>query len=154
MLCGEISQNKRGSQRGDPWKPCVIPLEEGNQSLWIRQRKKIKKEKKMRERHVARRKVGGNFPLESSWIDLVGEKEKKRKEKERKEKKEEGKWSEKLYLLSKIYGDRAVGFRQSKRQSSSTQRELHVGIRMWGFRQTPRCRGFSPTLVILGLRVI
>ena len=32
--------------------------------------------------------------------------------------------SEKLHLLSKIYGDRAVGFRWSKRQSSSTQREL------------------------------
>ena len=40
---------------------------------------------------------------------------------ERKEKKEEGKWSEKLYLLSKIYGDRVVGFHRSKRQSSSTR---------------------------------
>ena len=41
----------------------------------------------------------------------VGGKEKGGKEKEIKEKKEEGKWSEKLYLLSKVYGDRAVGFR-------------------------------------------
>ena len=41
----------------------------------------------------------------------MGEKEKGGKEKERKEKKEEGKMSEKLFLLSKIYGDRAVDFR-------------------------------------------
>ena len=56
---------------------------------------KIKKEK-MRKGHVARRKVRGNFPLESSWIDLVGGREKGGKGKERKENKEEGKWSEKL----------------------------------------------------------
>ena len=49
----------------------------------------------------------------------VGEKENGGKEKEIKEKKEEGKWSEKLYLLYKIYEDRAVGFRRSKRQNSS-----------------------------------
>ena len=84
----------------------------------------------------------------------MGEKEKGGKEKERKEKKEEGKWSEKLYLLSKIYGDRVVGFRQSKRQSSSMRRKLRVGTRIWGFRQTPRGRGFSLTLVILDLRAI
>ena len=54
--------------------------------------------------------------------DSMGEKEKRGKEKERKEKKEEGKWSEKLYLLSRIYGDRVVGFRRSKRQNSSTRR--------------------------------
>ena len=62
--------------------------------------------------------------------------------------------SEKLYLLSKIYGDRAVGFRRSKRQSLSTRRELHVGTRILGFHQTLRGRGFSSTLVILGMRVI
>ena len=62
------------------------------------------------------------------------------------EKKESAK-SEKLHLLSKIYGDRAVGFRQSNRQSSSTQRELCVGTRIWGFRQTPRSKGF----LLLGL---
>ena len=61
---------------------------------------------------------------------------------ERKEKKaEEGKMSEKLYLLSKIYGDRAVGFRRSNRKNSYTQRELYIGTRNWGFRQTSRCRG-------------
>ena len=51
----------------------------------------------------------------------MGEKEKGRKEKERKEKKEEVKWSEKLYILSKIYEDRVVVFHRSKKQSSSTQ---------------------------------
>ena len=66
----------------------------------------------------------------------------------------EGNRSEKLYILSKIYGDRAIGFHWSKRQSSSIRRVLRVGIRIWGFRQTPRDRGFSHTLVILGLRVI
>ena len=84
----------------------------------------------------------------------MGEKEKRGKEKERKEKKEEGKWSEKIYLLSKIYEDRAVGFCRSKRQSSSMRRELRVGTRIWGLRQTPRGRGFSPTLVIFCLRAI
>ena len=103
---------------------------------------------------MARRKVGGNFPLESSWIDSMGEKEKGEKEKERKEKKEEEKWSEKLYVLYKIYGDRAVDFHWSKRQSSFMRRELRVGTRIRGFHQTPGGRGFSPTLVILGLRAI
>ena len=71
-----------------------------------------------------------------------GKKEEKRKKKERRKRGshagEEGKWSEKLHLLSKIYVDRAIGFLRSKRQSSSTRRELHVGTRIWGFRQTPK----------------
>ena len=38
---------------------------------------------------MARRKVEGNFPLESSWIDSMGEKEKREKnKKERKKGKE------------------------------------------------------------------
>ena len=101
--------------------------------------------------------MGGSFPLESSWNNSVGEKEnegKKKKEKERKEKKEEEKRSEKLHLLSKIYGDQAVSFCRSKRQSSSAWKELRVGIRIRGFRQTQRGRGFSPTLVIFCLRAI
>ena len=53
--------------------------------------------------------------------------------------------SEKLHLLSRFYGDWTVGFRQSKRKSSSTLRELCVGTRFWGFRQTPKVRGFPPT---------
>ena len=55
------------------------------------------------------------------------------KEKEIKEMKEEEKRSEKLHLISRIYGDRAVGFRRSKRQSSSTPRDLCVGMRIGGF---------------------
>ena len=74
----------------------------------------------------------------------------KEKEKERKEKKEEENMSEKLHLLSRIY----VDFRWSKRQSLTTRRELRVGTRIRGFCQTLRGRGFSPTLVSLGLRAI
>ena len=57
-----------------------------------------------------------------------------------------------MYILSKIYEDWPVDFCRNKRQSSSTRRELRVGTRILGFRQTPRGRGFSPTLVILDLR--
>ena len=69
-------------------------------------------------------KVGGTFPLDSSWNNLVkrrqkGGKEKERKKEKRKEKKEEEKISEKLHLFSRIHKDQAVGFRRSKRQSSS-----------------------------------
>ena len=98
----------------------------------------------------------GNVPLEPSWNNSVGEKGKtrKRKRKKRKLKKEKEKRSEKLHLLSRIYGDRTIGFSRSKRQSSSTCRELHVGTRIRGFRQTLRGKGFSPASVILGLRVI
>ena len=46
-------------------------------------------------------------------------------------------------LLSKIYGNRTVGFRRSKRQSRSTHRELRVGTKILEFRQTPRGREFS-----------
>ena len=78
----------------------------------------------------------------------------KKKKKERKEKKEEEKRSEKLHLISRIYGDRAVGFRRSKRQSSFTRRELCVGTRIQGFHQNFKGRGFSPTLVIFGIIAI
>ena len=84
----------------------------------------------------------------------MGRREKRGKEKEIKEKKEEEKRSEKLYILSNIYGDWTISFRQSKRQSSSMRQELRLGTRIHGFSQTLRGRGFSPTLVILGLRVI
>ena len=72
----------------------------------------------------------------------MGRREKEGKENERKEKKEEEKRSEKHHLFSRIHGDRAVGFRRSKMQSSSTGQELRLGIRIRGFRQTPRGRGF------------
>ena len=46
-------------------------------------------------------------------------------------------------LLSKIYGNRTVGFIRSRRQSRSTHRELHVGTKILAFCQTPRGREFS-----------
>ena len=84
----------------------------------------------MGRKHVIRRRWE-----ETSHLNQVGtirwerrkNEGKKKKKKERKEKKEEEKRSEKLHLISRIYGDRAVGFRRSKRQSSFTRRELHVG---------------------------
>ena len=49
----------------------------------------------------------------------------------------------KISLLSKIYGNRTIGFLQSKKQSRSTHRELRVGTKILEFRQTPRGREFS-----------
>ena len=46
-------------------------------------------------------------------------------------------------LLSKIYENRIVGFRWSKRKSRSTHRELRVGTKILEFRQTPQGREFS-----------
>ena len=119
---------------------CHTPRE--RRGVWWREKgqkerkgKKAKKRKKMKEREK-----GKSFFLVFSLV--YGERV------------EEGKRSEKLYLLFKIYRDRAIVFHRSKRQSSSTRRELRVGRRIWGFLQTPRDRGFSPTLVILGLRAI
>ena len=40
-----------------------------------------------------------------------------------------------LKLLSTIYGDRLVGIRRAKNESSSTRRELLVGTENTGFRQ-------------------
>ena len=56
-------------------------------------------------------KVRGNFPLESSWDNSVGEKGKRRERKKKEKKKEEEKRSEKLHLFFRIYGDWAIGFR-------------------------------------------
>ena len=50
----------------------------------------------------------------------VGERRKEKREREK------GKKS----LLSKIYGNRIVGFRRSKRQSRSTHRELRVDTKL------------------------
>ena len=61
---------------------------------------------------------------------------------------------EKLLLLSIISSDRTVGFRRSKKESSSTRQEFRVGMRIRGFRQTPRGRGSSPTQFIVSLRAI
>ena len=79
-------------------------------------------------------------------MDKKGE----RKENGRKERKwekrteERGKRKKKgLSFLSKIYKSWVVGFRRSKRQSQSTQRELGVGTKIWEFRQNLRGREFS-----------
>ena len=100
--------------------------------------------------------MGGKFPLESSWDNSVGEKGKRReiKRKEKKEKEKKKMRSEKLHILSRIHRDRAVVFHRSKRQSSTTRRELRVSTRIRGFLQTLRGMGFSPTLVIFCVRAI
>ena len=63
MSKGEISQTKRESLKGDPWRPCVTPLE---------------------KRTCGKEKVGGDFPLESSWNDLVERRKKGGKKKREK----------------------------------------------------------------------
>ena len=85
-------------------------LEKGNPSFWIggirwREKGKGRKEKKEKEKKGKKGKGEVIFP----GFGLVYEK-----------RAEEGNRSEKLYIISKIYGDRAVGFHRSKRQSSST----------------------------------
>ena len=92
---------------------------------------------------------GGDFPLELYWIKFGGERKNEERERERKEKKEGEKMSKKLHLLSRIYGDRATGFHRSKRQSSSTRRELRVDTRIWGFCQTLRGRVFLLLWLVL-----
>ena len=49
----------------------------------------------------------------------------------------------KVPLLSKIYGNRIVGFSRSKRKIRSTHYELRVGTKILEFRQTLRGREFS-----------
>ena len=46
-------------------------------------------------------------------------------------------------FFSKIYENRIVGFRWSKRQSQSMHRELRVDTKILEFRHTPRVREFS-----------
>ena len=46
-------------------------------------------------------------------------------------------------FLSKIYENRTVGFRWSRRQSRSMYRELRVGTKILAFSQTSRGREFS-----------
>ena len=46
-------------------------------------------------------------------------------------------------LLSKIPGNRTVGFRRSKKEKRSTRSRLHVDPGFVEFPQTPRGRGFS-----------
>ena len=85
--------------------------------------KRKKREKKNEEKSKTKR--GKKLDREGKEKTHHGREEKKKRKMA-----EEGKMSEKLYLLSKIYEDRADGFRRSKRQSTSTRRELRVGIRI------------------------
>ena len=71
------------------------------------------------------------------WDKWADKKEKRGGEKRKKKGAERGREKKEKRsspLLSKIYGDRAVGFHRNKRQSSSTQRELCVGTKIIGFR--------------------
>ena len=73
----------------------------------------------------------------------------KRKGRENREKE---KMREKLLLLSSFPGDPAFGVRRSKRQSLSSRRELRLGTGIGEFRQTPRGRGFSYSVLFLALK--
>ena len=79
----------------------------------------------------------------------MGEKKKEREKARRRRRRRE-----KLHILSRFPDDRSVGSGQSKRRSWSTHRELHVGTKISGFRQTPRGRSFSPTWFNYCLRAI
>ena len=82
---------------------------------------------------------------EFGGIRLKGKEEKreenKKKERGGNEKREKRKRG--FHILSKIYGDWAVDFRRSKKQSRSTQRELRISTKIKEFCQTPRGREFS-----------
>ena len=89
----------------------------------------------MREKEANGKVACGNE--ETSHLNCWTKSDGKRKnEGKRKEKREEEKMSKKLHLLSIFYGDQTIGFRRSKRQSSTTQQELCMGTRIWDFRQT------------------
>ena len=62
--------------------------------------------------------------------------EEKRKRKEREKEKE-------VKLLSKIYGDWAVGCLRDKKRSSSMRQELRMNTKILKFHQTSRGRKFS-----------
>ena len=70
------------------------------------------------------------------------------------EKREEEKRRERLLILSSFPGDPTVDFRRSKKQSSSSRRELWVETGIGEFRQTPRGRGFSYSVFIPKLKAI
>ena len=75
-------------------------------------------------------------PLDQvSQISLGEEKERGREQTER-DGGREG-FRERLHLLSKIPGDRTVGFRRGKEQSCSPRQGLHVGTSFGEFPQTP-----------------
>ena len=116
MLCGEISQNKKGKSKELSMEAmCHNPRERKSKSLdkgclVERERAKSKKGKESKEKKENERK--GKKGKGEVILPVFGLVYGKRGE--------EGKYSDKLYLISKIYSDRAVDFRRSKRQSSFT----------------------------------
>ena len=79
-----------------------------------------------------------------SHVSKLKKKSQKMKENEQtREGEKRGRERKKNSLLFNIYGNRTVGFHQSKRQSRSTHRELRVGTKILEFHQTPRGREFS-----------
>ena len=83
------------------------------------------------------------------WTKKSSGGEEKKWERVKGEKKEEKKRKEKLPILSSFPVGPTVGVRRSKRQSSSSWRELRVGTRIREFQQTPRGRGFSYSVLLL-----
>ena len=57
---------------------------------------------------------------------------------------------EKLQLLSRISGNRTIGFHRSKKKSSSMRQELHVGTRIQVFSKLREVGGF----LLLGLILV
>ena len=95
-------------------------------------------EKERRRRTNKRRKCG--------WIRRKRKEEKKERrgiKKEGRNEQEREREKKRVPLLSKIYENRTIGFRRSKRQSRSMHRELRVGTKILEFHQTPRGREFS-----------
>ena len=81
-----------------------------------------------------------------SHVSKLGKKKDKKKKGSQKEKKTGGvsvkenrerEKKKKNSLISKIYRNWTIGFRRSKRQSRSMDRELYVGTKILEFRQTP-----------------
>ena len=70
-------------------------------------------------------------------------------ERKKRERANEEREEERLHLLSKIPGDRTVGFRRGKEQSCSPRQGLHVGTRFGEFRQTPEKVGVFLLLSLL-----
>ena len=89
------------------------------------------------------------------WFDQIRWEEEKVGERKKERKKERRiRRREKLHFLSRFPDDWTVDSGQSKRRSWSTHRELRVGTKISGFRQTPRGRGFSHTWFNYCLRAI
>ena len=58
-------------------------------------------------------------------------------------------YREKLYLLSRISGDRTGELRRGKKKSCSPRQGLHVGTSLGEFRQTPGKVGVFLLLTLL-----